>query len=75
MSNRFVTKITTDKSNESILTVIDAHLCWFAPKQFADAHRSSVARWPVTQNRLYKKIICAEKLVVVKVAVRSNKVL
>jgi hypothetical protein len=26
LSNRFVTKITTDKSNESIFRVINAHL-------------------------------------------------
>ena len=74
--------ITTNKSTESnwidTFRVIDTHLCWFAPKHFADAKCSSVARWPwppLSHSNQAVQKICAEKLVAVEVAVSSNKVL
>jgi hypothetical protein len=51
---------------------------WFAPKHFADAKCSSVARWPwppLSHSNQAVQKICAEKLVAVEVAVSSNKVL
>ena len=51
---------------------------------FPPVQPTSVARWPwpppnnlkkIIKNRPYKKIICGEKLMAVKVAVSGNKVL
>jgi hypothetical protein len=58
-----------------VLTSLTFHLQPYSTQQ----HRHSVARWPWpppnNSKQAVKKIICDEKLVVVKVAVSSNKVL